>query len=1709
MLDKKTIFNSLIILLTLCLVNNTAFAITDSPKFRAEFIQLEDTQASNIDFFISKSDLTQDLSRNDALVKVIFDGSSLLREKTYPQNIKLEVSTIINGKKNLLSLINKTIKSKKSAENIYLPISLPRIEQTTELVFDLYDSHNILNSTFVEELVINSNTSTESNLESMPGFDCQDTDGECLVEYLLRHVTFSANYDTNLKTEIYKNDKGRFFVNIPIKKGQKIGSKVRGLNLNGSGPGKGSTSAGNFSGIYPYFVEKNEVASSIWNELRNAIEFKFNGSNKGFHFKQDGSLQLSTSISDGYINIAPGTSTKAPIVFSQGELLTNPVDGALEYDGSDLYFTKGGVRNILGAGSGSPGPAGPAGAQGPAGPPGSGSGIDLSNGGFLNGNISFVGSSFIQDAVFNGSFQFKTAAQNGYVLTSDANGNASWKAPSSGGSNGDITSIGDCLTGACNNFTLTAASAGTIPLKLRGTNNQTANLYQIEDINGTFLFGIQRTGIPYTSISTTAYGYNISGIGVSSIAFGNNISTLGASAIAIGHSSSSSGNGIAIGHSAGNGHGDSIAIGNSTSTTGTNQVAIGRAASVTFSAGAGGGIAIGRSSTTQGGGIAIGHGSSALRDEFVAGSNNISINDVYFGKGKSNVSPTNYSIHGTGGSGTDIDGGSLTLAGGLSTGTGSGGDIIFQTANGGLTSAIANNLHERMRITNIGNIGIGFSTPVATLDVNGSVFSTGLRLRDGTQATGRVLTSDANGLASWQATGGGDITSVGDCLTGACNNFTLTAASAGTIPLSVRAAAGQTANLTEWQISGGSVSTAIREYYGLFNYSGATVSSAIGTSGGGTGFIGANTSYGLAIVDSQAGGWAPDLRGISGNLDSSPTLIFAAGGGAPHFGANTTDNLKINKQRIVRTARDADYAATPLYFTGQHAFSSATTNLSGGNIVISSGNGASASAGNAHGGNLYLNPGRGFGTGQHGSIILARNLGKVGIGFESPSAKLSVNGNIQIADGTQSLGRILTSDANGLASWQAPAGSSQWTDNGTTLYPNEISDSIAIGGTTSAAPIFMDASTGTINATTEFNAGTAATYTEYSVQRIWSGNSSYQISNNVNDRLWMKQWNANYGDYIPGFDAEDKFVFAIDWNNNSANVGEFVVTRNISTVTFNGDANDTLFIIKENGDVGIGTYNPSSTLHVNGSVMIKDGTQAAGRVLTSDANGLASWQVNSAASASGAAGAIQFSDGSSGFTSNGSKFFWNDTNGRLGIGTSTPAASLQIDSDTPLRLNTAAGNTLLNIVTAGTGAATWNFYRPSSPFPGNLGGSITLGTGTLSIGGASSTILVNPVSVSSNSLRGADNLGLSPATFQIRAGDNSVRLMNGNNIAVQGGNVTTAGTWNGGKVYIYGGAGTGGGSTGTISLGINGSGASVSNVGIGFLNPTTKLSINGSVLIKDGTQAAGRVLTSDANGLASWQAPSGGSSEWTDNGTILYPNEIGDDIAIGGTNSSAPIFASSSTGYLNAVRFRISSDAANRYIDGSGFYTNLTNTIRGSDVRLTPTTTGNTFVIIDDETVGGVANSLAIKPAIGKNLTLRGYNSDGIADRLPGAIYLQGGNAHDNNVVNIHGGGLYFEGGAGASDDNSNGGNLYFDGGLGYNSGTHGNIIFSNTRGNVGIGTSTPQRKLHISEAMRLEPQTSPPASASMGDLYVDDSGALCFYDGVSWSVAAGAGACS
>jgi hypothetical protein len=66
-------------------------------------------------------------------------------------------------------------------------------------------------------------------------------------------------------------------------------------------------------------------------------------------------------------------------------------------------------------------------------------------------------------------------------------------------------------------------------------------------------------------------------------------------------------------------------------------------------------------------------------------------------------------------------------------------------------------------------------------------------------------------------------------------------------------------------------------------------------------------------------------------------------------------------------------------------------------------------------------------------FILQDATGFVGINDSSPTARLSVVGKIKMADGTQAFGRVLTSDANGTASWQ-PNPTSPFVVAGDNIY---------------------------------------------------------------------------------------------------------------------------------------------------------------------------------------------------------------------------------------------------------------------------------------------------------------------------------------------------------------------------------------------------------------------------------------------------------------------------------------------------------------------------------------------------------------------------------------------------------------------------------------------------------------------------------------------------
>ncbi len=76
------------------------------------------------------------------------------------------------------------------------------------------------------------------------------------------------------------------------------------------------------------------------------------------------------------------------------------------------------------------------------------------------------------------------------------------------------------------------------------------------------------------------------------------------------------------------------------------------------------------------------------------------------------------------------------------------------------------------------------------------------------------------------------------------------------------------------------------------------------------------------------------------------------------------------------------------------------------------------------------------------------------------------------------------------------------------------------------------------------------------------------------------------------------------------NLGNHTAAQNIQLGInyLSGDGDNEGIYVDVNGNVGIGTSSPTETMQVNGSIKIINSTEGAYKVLTSDANGVASWQ---------------------------------------------------------------------------------------------------------------------------------------------------------------------------------------------------------------------------------------------------------------------------------------------------------------------------------------------------------------------------------------------------------------------------------------------------------------------------------------------------------------------
>jgi len=144
-----------------------------------------------------------------------------------------------------------------------------------------------------------------------------------------------------------------------------------------------------------------------------------------------------------------------------------------------------------------------------------------------------------------------------------------------------------------------------------------------------------------------------------------------------------------------------------------------------------------------------------------------------------------------------------------------------------------------------------------------------------------------------------------------------------------------------------------------------------------------------------------------------------------------------------------------------------------------------------------------------------------------------------------------------------------------------------------------------------------------------------------------------------------------------------------------------------------------------------------------------------------------------------------------------------------------------------------------------------------------------------------------------------------------------------------------------------------------------------------------------------------------------------------------------------------------------------------------------------------ISNSGTITTGVASSADLTNNASSTVTDAFAGFLNI----SNEGNITNGYGLFIDYFSTAGTVT-NSYG--LYISDA--FNQGTTDNFAIysasdadSYVEGNVGVGTNNPQQKIHISGAMRLEPQAAAPATAALGDLYVNTDGNLYFYDGANW----------
>ncbi len=345
----------LVIFLTLVIFNPLMV------KSASDYIPLEFVSGSlpDLDLNINTKSLNLDLAKTANMrLKVKVDDLFTTNDST--ANFKIVMYEIINGAREFSTSQSLSIQ-RGARKNRILSINAGHFDSTTKNVeFDLYDTQNNLVNTYKATLTasnIGSQSSSGSGVVLNP-VCTGNTFGDCQIDALFNRVNFVVRRQKQASTRVVKNDSGVYQVTLPVPRDGfdfLRGNRFRAFNIGTNGDNATSVDIPEFVTSIGVGITANKAA---------------------------------------LLHVGAGNGVVPSLVINPGTLTTAvPANGAIEFDGSNLFLTKNGVRSVLGA----QGPAGAAGSQGPQGPQGATGATGPAGpsgtltGGTITGNLTVTG----------------------------------------------------------------------------------------------------------------------------------------------------------------------------------------------------------------------------------------------------------------------------------------------------------------------------------------------------------------------------------------------------------------------------------------------------------------------------------------------------------------------------------------------------------------------------------------------------------------------------------------------------------------------------------------------------------------------------------------------------------------------------------------------------------------------------------------------------------------------------------------------------------------------------------------------------------------------------------------------------------------------------------------------------------------------------------------------------------------------------------------------------------------------------------------------------------------------------------------------------------------------------------------------------------------------------------------------------------------------